>query len=47
MAQVRAPKCCDNSSSSSSGSGIWVNKPQNSALWHRTIFEWLADYLKH
>jgi dipeptidyl aminopeptidase/acylaminoacyl peptidase len=26
--------------------GHWVNKPQNSALWHRTIFEWLADYLK-
>ncbi len=26
--------------------GHWVNKPQNSALWHRTIFEWLAAYLK-
>ncbi len=26
--------------------GHWVNKPQNSALWHSTIFDWLADYLE-
>ncbi|MBL9187588.1 MAG: S9 family peptidase [Opitutaceae bacterium] len=26
--------------------GHWVLKPQNSELWHRTIFEWLAGYLK-
>lgn len=26
--------------------GHWVLKPQNSELWHRTIFEWLSGYLK-
>ncbi|MBI2926738.1 MAG: S9 family peptidase [Verrucomicrobia bacterium] len=26
--------------------GHWVLKPQNSELWHKTIFEWLAEYLK-
>ncbi len=26
--------------------GHWVLKPQNSELWHRTVFDWLADYLK-
>ncbi len=26
--------------------GHWVLKPQNSALWHRTVFDWLAEYLK-
>jgi len=26
--------------------GHWVNKPQNSELWHKEIFAWLADYLK-
>lgn len=26
--------------------GHWVLKPQNSEMWHTTIFEWLADYLK-
>jgi dipeptidyl aminopeptidase/acylaminoacyl peptidase len=26
--------------------GHWVLKPQNSELWHKTIFEWLAKYLK-
>ncbi|HYC70859.1 MAG TPA: S9 family peptidase [Opitutaceae bacterium] len=26
--------------------GHWVNKPQNSALWHSTIFDWLGEYLK-
>ncbi len=26
--------------------GHWVLKPQNSELWHQTIFEWLGDYLK-
>lgn len=26
--------------------GHWVLKPQNSALWHETIFKWLAEYLK-
>ena len=26
--------------------GHWVLKPQNSELWHKTIFEWLAGYLK-
>jgi dipeptidyl aminopeptidase/acylaminoacyl peptidase len=26
--------------------GHWVLKPQNSALWHETIFQWLAAYLK-
>ena len=24
----------------------WVQKPQNSRFWHKTIFEWLEDYLK-
>ncbi len=26
--------------------GHWVLKPQNSELWHRTIFDWLHNYLK-
>ena len=26
--------------------GHWVLKPQNSERWHKTIFEWLAEYLK-
>ncbi len=26
--------------------GHWVLKPQNSELWHQTIFDWLAIYLK-
>lgn len=26
--------------------GHWVLKPQNSELWHKTIFDWLAGYLK-
>jgi dipeptidyl aminopeptidase/acylaminoacyl peptidase len=26
--------------------GHWVLKPQNSELWHKTIFDWLALYLK-
>ncbi len=26
--------------------GHWVNKPANSELWYRTVFEWLAEYLK-
>lgn len=26
--------------------GHWVLKPANSELWHKTIFEWLAEYLK-
>ena len=26
--------------------GHWVLKPQNSELWHKTIFEWLKEYLK-
>jgi dipeptidyl aminopeptidase/acylaminoacyl peptidase len=26
--------------------GHWVLKPQNSELWHATIFGWLAEYLK-
>ncbi len=26
--------------------GHWVLKPQNSELWHRTVFAWLAEYLK-
>jgi dipeptidyl aminopeptidase/acylaminoacyl peptidase len=26
--------------------GHWVLKPQNSELWHQTIFEWLGEYLK-
>jgi dipeptidyl aminopeptidase/acylaminoacyl peptidase len=25
--------------------GHWVLKPQNSELWHKTIFEWLGEYL--
>jgi dipeptidyl aminopeptidase/acylaminoacyl peptidase len=24
----------------------WVLKPANSELWHRTVFGWLAEYLK-
>ena len=27
--------------------GHWVLKPANSELWHRTIFAWLAEYLKN
>ena len=26
--------------------GHWVLKPANSELWHQTVFDWLADYLK-
>ncbi|MFI5335214.1 MAG: prolyl oligopeptidase family serine peptidase [Opitutales bacterium] len=26
--------------------GHWVLKPGNSELWHRTVFAWLAEYLK-
>jgi dipeptidyl aminopeptidase/acylaminoacyl peptidase len=26
--------------------GHWVQKPGNSELWHQTVFEWLAEYLK-
>jgi dipeptidyl aminopeptidase/acylaminoacyl peptidase len=26
--------------------GHWVLKPQNSELWHKTVFEWLDGYLK-
>jgi dipeptidyl aminopeptidase/acylaminoacyl peptidase len=26
--------------------GHWVLKPQNSELWHKTIFAWLKDYLR-
>jgi dipeptidyl aminopeptidase/acylaminoacyl peptidase len=26
--------------------GHWVLKPQNSELWHTTVFSWLKDYLK-
>ena len=26
--------------------GHWVNKPANSELWHKTVFDWLAEYLK-
>jgi len=26
--------------------GHWVLKPANSELWHQTVFEWLAEYLK-
>ncbi|MBI1806902.1 MAG: S9 family peptidase [Ignavibacteria bacterium] len=26
--------------------GHWVLKPANSELWHKTIFEWLSEYLK-
>jgi dipeptidyl aminopeptidase/acylaminoacyl peptidase len=26
--------------------GHWVLKPGNSEVWHKTIFEWLAGYLK-
>ncbi len=26
--------------------GHWVLKPQNSELWHTTVFEWLKEYLK-
>lgn len=26
--------------------GHWVLKPANSELWHKTIFEWLEEYLK-
>lgn len=26
--------------------GHWVLKPQNSELWHNTVFEWLGAYLK-
>ena len=25
--------------------GHWVLKPQNSELWHKTVFDWLAQYL--
>lgn len=26
--------------------GHWVLKPQNSELWHNTVFDWLDEYLK-
>jgi dipeptidyl aminopeptidase/acylaminoacyl peptidase len=26
--------------------GHWVLKPLNSELWHKTVLEWLATYLK-
>jgi dipeptidyl aminopeptidase/acylaminoacyl peptidase len=26
--------------------GHWINKPQNSELWYKTFWEWLAAYLK-
>jgi dipeptidyl aminopeptidase/acylaminoacyl peptidase len=26
--------------------GHWVLKPANSELWHKTVFDWLAQYLK-
>lgn len=26
--------------------GHWVLKPLNSELWHKTVFEWLKEYLK-
>ncbi len=26
--------------------GHWVLKPQNSELWHNTVFDWLESYLK-
>lgn len=26
--------------------GHWIQKPQNSQLWHKTVFDWLAVYLK-
>jgi dipeptidyl aminopeptidase/acylaminoacyl peptidase len=26
--------------------GHWILKPQNSQLWYKTFFEWLAEYLK-
>jgi dipeptidyl aminopeptidase/acylaminoacyl peptidase len=26
--------------------GHWVLKPQNSQLWHQTVFAWLAEYLQ-
>ncbi len=26
--------------------GHWVLKPQNSELWHKTVFAWLAEYLR-
>lgn len=27
--------------------GHWVQKPQNSILWHRVFFEWLEDHCKN
>ena len=27
--------------------GHWVLKPANSELWHKTVFAWLDEYLKH
>ena len=27
--------------------GHWISKPQNSELWHKTVFDWLAVYLKN
>jgi dipeptidyl aminopeptidase/acylaminoacyl peptidase len=26
--------------------GHWVNKPQNSRLWYKTVLGWLDQYLK-
>lgn len=26
--------------------GHWVLKPQNSEMWHNTVFDWLKEYLK-
>ncbi len=30
-----------------SDEGHLINKPQNSVLWHRTFFRWMAKYLKN
>jgi dipeptidyl aminopeptidase/acylaminoacyl peptidase len=26
--------------------GHWIQKPQNSHLWHRTVLDWLGKYLQ-
>jgi dipeptidyl aminopeptidase/acylaminoacyl peptidase len=26
--------------------GHWVQKPKNSRFWHKTIFDWLDQYIK-
>jgi len=26
--------------------GHWILKPQNARFWYKTVFDWLAEYVK-